>query len=123
MKNFLPLATVIAVLFLLGTAGSSCKKTDTEPLGSKEDLVLGKWNINRMQIRIYSGGVFLKDSIIPQTPKPDNFVNFDASGTFQYRFNVATTDNGSYLFVGADSLIGLSGTTQYRWKMLTLTKK
>lgn len=122
MKNFLPVASVIAVFFLLGTAGSSCKKSETDTLASKEDLVLGKWNINRMQIRIYSGGVFLKDSIIPQTPKPDNFVNFDASGSFQYRFNVATTDAGSYSFVGADSLIAIAGIKSYRWKMLTLTK-
>lgn len=121
MKTFLPLAA-IAGLFLITSFTSSCKKTDVTDLAPKEDLVLGKWNVNRMQLKIISNGVFVKDTIIKQTPQPDNFVNFDAGGGFQYRFNTATIDNGTYQFVGADSVYGYANGKIYKWKMLTLTK-
>jgi hypothetical protein len=63
----------------------------------------------------------MKDTIIKQTPMPDNFVNLDAGGSFQYRFNTAVIEAGNYKFSGADSLIANTGKL-YCWKILTLTK-
>jgi hypothetical protein len=123
MKTSLPTAAVFAGLFILNIAVAiSCKKTDTADLTPKEDLVLGKWNINRVQLRLYTGTTFIKDTIIKQTPKPENFVDFDPAGDFEYRFNTAISDVGAYQFSGVDSLIAGDGGNTHRWKMLTLTK-
>ena len=122
MKACLPLTAFLAGFLLLGVLTSSCKKTDVAGLSPKEDLVLGKWNINRIQLRIYYGGVFFKDTIIKQTPMPENFVNLGSNGSFEYRFNTSTSDLGTYTFSGADVLVSNSNPNSYNWKILTLTK-
>ena len=74
-----------------------------------------------MQLRLYYGGVFSKDTIIKQTPKPENFVNFSADAGFEYKFNSSTSDIGTYQFASIDSVISNTPAKIYRWKMLTLT--
>ena len=122
MRNFLPVSTLFILIALVAATSVSCKKTDTADPGSKEDLVLDRWYISRIQLKIYSGGVFVKDSIIPPKPKPENFVIFGANGDFEYRYNTTVSEYGSYSFSGADSMIAISDARTYRWKMLTLTK-
>lgn len=100
---------------------NSCTKAKDTSGIPKETLAVGKWNINRMQLRIYYAGTFSRDTIIPQTPLPENYVQFDASGGFQYKFNTANADMGTYQFVGVDSLIAISATKTYNWKWLTIT--
>jgi len=118
MKTFFTPVTAIAGLFLLSITINSCKKVDTGGIDiPKEQQVVGTWNINRIQQRIYMGSTFLKDTIIPQHPRPVNFVKFEEGGGFQYTFNSASS-SGTYQFKGADSVIS----NTYRWKMLTLTK-
>jgi hypothetical protein len=121
MKNYVPAAIVFAGLFLVNTMNSSCSKKSDSTTEPKEQLIVRKWSINRIQLRLYYNGVFSKDTIIPQTPMPENFVSFDATGNFEYRFNTSTSDIGTYQFVGADSVISNVTTKVYRWKMLTLT--
>jgi len=121
MKTLFTPFLVIAGLFSLSVISNSCAKPDHSADLPKEQQVVGKWNINRIQLKIYSGNVFLKDTIIPQTPKPENFVSFDEEGGFEYRFNSTTSDLGLYQFVGADSVVSNSIPKAYRWKMLTLT--
>jgi hypothetical protein len=115
-------AILIAGLFSVSAILSSCAKPDHSADLPKEQQVVGKWSINRIQLKIYSGGVFIKDTIVKQTPKPVNFVSFDANGGFEYRFNTTTSDIGTYSFTGSDSVISSSLPNIYRWKMLTLTK-
>lgn len=119
MKNHMSAAGLIVILLLV----VSCNKIADSSTIPKDQLVIGKWNINRMQLRLYYGGVFTKDTIVQQTPLPENFVQFQAGGSFEYRFNTATSDFGTYQFVGADSLVSNVTTKTYRWKMLTLTNQ
>ena len=123
MKNPWPPVMILTGLFITGILLSSCKKTEDTSTVPKEQLVIGKWNINRMQLKLFYGGVFFKDTIIPQTPHPENFVQFQAGGGFEYRFNTTASDFGTYQFVGADSVISNVTTKTYRWKMLTLTNQ
>lgn len=121
MKNpFRPLV-IIAGLFSILLISDSCAKPDHSADLPKEQQVVGTWSINRIQLRIYSGGVFIKDTILKQTPHPTNYVKFESGGNFEYRFNTYTTDAGTYQFVGADSVVSSSIPQNYRWKMLTLT--
>lgn len=113
---------MVAGFLMLSLFNNSCIKADVSSLSPKEDLVQGKWNINRIQLRLYSGGAFIKDTIIKAYPKPENFVNFGGNLSFQYKFNTTGTETGSYVFLGADSLIATTGINIYRWKMITLTK-
>lgn len=106
--------------FSLIIVSNSCSKPDHSADLPKEQQVVGKWDINRIQLKIYTSGVFVKDTIVPQTRYP-NYVNFEAGGGFQYKFNAATPDAGTYQFIGADSLVSNSLPNSYRWKMLTLT--
>ena len=105
MKNLVP---AIFGLFLMSILVSSCSKSTDTATAPKEQVVVGRWNINRMQLRIYYGGVFSKDTIVAQTPMPENFIQFDAAGNFQYRFNTTAIDAGTYQFKGADSIIAIS---------------
>lgn len=119
MKNF-TLVTVLSGILLLSIITTSCKKTAAE--GNKPiEAIAGRWDINRIQLKIYYGGVFFKDSIVPRQPQKENFVKFDNPGnTFQYRFNSAVTDMGTYTLKGTDSIISTASKI-YNWKMLTLT--
>lgn len=122
MNTYFRAPLKIAALFSVLIVFYSCAKPDHSADLPKEQQVVGTWSINRIQLRIYSGsGVFLKDTIIKQTPHPTNYVKFDAAGGFEYRFNTYTTDAGTYQFVGADSVVSNSIPQDYRWKMLTLT--
>lgn len=100
---------------------NSCSKADTSTDLPKEQQVVGKWVINRIQLKIFVNGSFVKDTIVKPTPKPENFVRFDAGGSFEYRFNSPISDIGNYEFAGADELLTNSAPKSYRWTMLTLT--
>ena len=121
MKNPFTAFLFIAILFLVLVLLNSCAKADHSADLPKEQQVVGKWSINRIQLKIYSGGVFIKDTILKQTPKPENFVSFNAAGGFEYRFNTATSDKGTYEFAGSGLLISNSVPNTYNWTMLTLT--
>ena len=120
MKTLFTLIFVIAGLFSITILSNSCAKPDLSADLPKEQQVVGTWSINRIQLKLYSGSVFLKDTILKQTNYP-NYVKFDAAGNFEYKFNSASPDLGTYQFVGADSVASNSIPKNYRWKMLTLT--
>lgn len=121
MKTYVPVAILFAGLFLISITNSSCSKITDSSGVPKEQLIIGHWNINRVQLRLYYSGVFAKDTILKQTPMPENYVSFAAGGNFEYRFNKPTADVGTYQFVGTDSVISNVTSKVYKWKMLTLT--
>ncbi|MEP7239209.1 MAG: hypothetical protein ABI685_15120, partial [Ferruginibacter sp.] len=104
MKTTYPALLLIAGLFSLTFITNSCAKADHSADLPKEQQVVGKWSINRIQLRLYSGTTFIKDTILPNVPKPENFVRFDSDGKFEYRFNKSTSDLGTYEFPSAGSL-------------------
>jgi len=121
MKNL----TATAVLFMgiiTISCFTSCAKTDTSNDLPKEQQIIGKWEINRVQLRIYYSGVFTKDTIVPARPNPLNFTQFDASNGFQLCYNSAAVQTGTYAWSG-DTIISTTSTNTYNWKMLTLTDK
>jgi hypothetical protein len=119
--------TTYAQLFLLAgflffsVLTNSCSKADTSSDLPKEQQVVGKWVINRIQLKIFMNGVFIRDTILKPQPKPENFVRFDANGSIEYRFNSPISDIGTYEFAGAGKLITNSLPKSYNWTMLTLT--
>jgi hypothetical protein len=121
MKNLITASVLSLGIVILSCTISSCTKPDNSSDAPKEQLVLGTWMINRVQLRIYYNNVFTKDTIVPNKALPKNFVQFDATSNFQYCYNSATINNGSYQWKGADSLISTTTSKTYRWKMLTLT--
>lgn len=112
---------LIAGMFCLISLTNSCAKADHSADIPKEEQVVGKWNINRIQLKIYVDGIFIKDTIVKQSPKPENFVKFDANGGFEYRFNTATSDIGTYKFAESSSLVSTSTPNTYSWTTLTIT--
>ncbi len=121
MKKFYPLLTGIACITLL-TVITSCKGGDPAIARPKEDLIVGKWSINRIQLKVYYSGALAKDSLVPQRPVPENYVIFNANRTMEYRFNKTTSDFGTYSFVGTDSIYAIIEGTTYKWKNLLLTE-
>jgi len=121
MKNLITAAVLCSFIVIISCFSSSCTKPDTSSDKPKEQLVMGQWSINRIQLKLYYSGIFYKDTIIPQVALPKNFVEFDAGNSFQYCFNSTTINNGTYQFSGADSVISTTPSNIYRWKMLTLT--
>lgn len=112
---------LLAGLFSFSIILNSCSKADTSSILPKEQQVVGEWVINRVQLRLYQNGVFIRDTIIKSTPKPKNFVRFGADGSFEYKLNSTTSDVGTYEFAGSGSLITNSSPKSYNWTMLTLT--
>lgn len=118
--------TYTSLLFIAGLLGvtiltNSCAKADTSTSLPKEEQVVGEWVINRVQLRLYQNGVFVKDTIIKSTPKPKNFVRFGADGSFEYKLNSTVSDIGRYEFGAAATLITNSSPKAYNWTMITLT--
>lgn len=121
MKTTYTALLFIAGLFSVTIFLSACAKPDHSADLPKEQQVVGEWYINRIQLKIYNGATFLKDTIIPQSPKPKNFVKFDAGAGFEYKYNTTTSNIGTYQFVGSDSIVSVTPAQTYRWKMLMLT--
>jgi hypothetical protein len=121
MKTTLTALPILACLFSVAVFTNSCAKADHSADLPKEQQVVGKWNINRIQLRIYVNGTFIKDTIVKQTPQPENYVRFESNGSFEYRFNKPTSDIGTYEFTGPDLVVSNSIPIAYSWKMLTLT--
>jgi hypothetical protein len=120
MKTLYTSILLTAGLFSLSILVNSCGKADSIGL-SKEQAVVGKWVINRVQLKIFQNGVFVMDTVIKATPKPENFVQFDANGGFEYKLNSTTSDLGTYEFTGAGKLVTNSSPKSYDWTMITLT--
>ena len=120
MKTSISSLVIIAGLFSILGLASSCAKPDHSADLPKEQQIVGQWYISRLELNIFSGGVLVKDSIIPQLPY--NFVKFEETGDFAYRFNAPSANNGTYQFVGADSVVSVTPASTYRWKILMLTK-
>ena len=101
---------------------NSCAKADHSADGTKEQLVVGKWFINRVQLKLYSGSTFVKDTILKLSQWP-NIVTFEANGGFQYKLNSPTADVGTYEFAAAGALVTNSIPRSYNWTTLTLTRE
>ena len=121
MKTSFIYLFLIAGFLSLTLLTNSCSKADTGSDLPKEQQVVGEWVINRVQLKVFQNGVFVKDTIIKSTPKPKNFVRFDANGGFEYKLNSTTSDIGTYEFAGAGTLVTNSSPKSYNWTMLTLT--
>jgi len=121
MKSIFTSHLLLTALIFFSVCLNSCSKADTSTDLPKEQQVVGKWVINRIQLKIFVNGSFIKDTIVKPDPKPENFVRFDADGSFEYRFNTPVSDMGTYEFVGADELTTNSSPKSYTWTMLTLT--
>lgn len=118
MKNF-TLVTILSAILLSSTLLTACEKT-TADTNKSIDAVSGNWSINRVQVKLYYSGVFLKDSILSNGGA--NTASFDNSTkVFTYKYKSAVPETGTYTTKGADSVIAVSNLKTYRWKMLTLT--
>jgi len=122
MKNFISLTAVIFGLLFISVVQTSCKKDGDDVTGPMDQLIARSWYINRIQLKIYSGSSFIKDSIIPQTPQPKNFVSFGPGSSFSYCYNTKTVDTGTYTLSG-DVVTSTTPANVYSWKVLTLTKQ
>ncbi|MGB4844095.1 MAG: hypothetical protein WBP16_06505 [Ferruginibacter sp.] len=123
MKNKYTALLLIAGLLSIVILSNSCAKADHSMDLPKEQQVVGEWGINRIQLRLYSGSTFIKDTILAKSPKPKNFVKFEAGSGFEYKYNTTGSDVGTYQFSGSDSLISVTPGKTYRWKMLMLTSQ
>lgn len=121
MKTIYTYLPLLAILFSITALNSGCAKADNSSDLPKEQQVVGEWVINRVQLKIFQNGVFVKDTIIKSTPKPKNFVLFEADGGFEYKLNSTISDVGTYEFAGAGTLVTNSSPKSYNWTMLTLT--
>lgn len=118
--------SIKALLFAAGLIATSvilnsCAKADHSTDLPNDQQIIGKWSINRIQLKIYVNGVFIKDTILKQTPKPENFVQFQSGGGFEYRFNTATSDVGTFELTPVSKVVTNSSPQTYNWTILTLT--
>ncbi len=123
MKNFTSVASLCVILFAIVSLSSSCKKEDTSQSRPPEVLVVGQWSLNRVQLKLYNGNTFLKDTIIAFKSYP-NYLKVDTNVPFEYKMNSTTANTGTYVFVKAtagDSLIATTPSKLFNWKILTLT--
>ena len=120
MKKTSTLLQLTVCIILTSFTVISCKKSDAIDSKPKPELVIGHWNINRIQWKVYYGGVFSRDSILKQVFLPENYIEFGAGGSFKYNFNTSTPEVGTYSWGGSDSLICPTNKTTHKWQVLTL---
>jgi hypothetical protein len=116
-KNLLPSSILLGAFFL--AAGIGCKKGIKDPITL--DKAAGKWSINAIRYKIYTGSPEAKDSTVPWRPVTENQVTFDGVSRLQYQFNSADAQSGEYGFIGADSITLNISSKPTRWKILLLT--
>ncbi|MBK8608564.1 MAG: hypothetical protein IPL84_01035 [Chitinophagaceae bacterium] len=121
MKTRFTAQLLFAGLFSLMFTANSCAKADHSTDLPNEQQAVGKWSINRIQLKIFVNGVFVQDTILKQTPQPQNFVQFGSNGEFEYRFNSNRSDIGTYEFTSPGKIITNSNPKTYSWTVLTLT--
>jgi hypothetical protein len=121
MKSF-TLFALLCASFFITSLFTSCEKDETAATKSKEQLIVGTWEINRIQLKVYYGGVFTRDTILRQNPRPKNYVVFGGAGNFEYKWNLEATDKGTYQFKGADSIVTNAIPDAHCFKLLTLTE-
>jgi hypothetical protein len=120
MKTTYTPLILLAILFSAAVF-TGCAKADTSTDLPKEQQVVGEWVINRVQLKLFQNGVFVRDTIIKSTPKPKNFVRFEADGGFEYKLNSTISDIGTYEFASASTMVTNSSPKSFNWTMLTLT--
>ncbi|MFN8243416.1 MAG: hypothetical protein U0X40_05120 [Ferruginibacter sp.] len=123
MKTFLPLKSIFVFASFISLISSSCKKTDTADMQPREQLIVGTWYIDRMQLKIYSGSTFITDTIIKRNPQPANYAKFGADGSFEYRFNSNVSDFGTYQLVNGETVVATAGSKTFTWSILTMTNE
>jgi hypothetical protein len=111
-----------ALLILFVYSFISCSKSNGDQSLFEKQYATGDWYINRIQLKYYSGGNFVRDSILPYIPVPKNYLSLTTDGGFAFQFNTSTPETGTYQFTGTDSLIATVTGKTYRWKMLTVIK-
>lgn len=121
MKTSIKALLFAAALFITSIFLNSCAKADHSTSLPNNQQIIGKWSINRIQLKIYINGVFIKDTILKQTPKPENFVQFQSNGGFEYRFNTPTSDIGTFELAALSKVVTNSLPQTYNWTILTLT--
>jgi hypothetical protein len=121
MKTTYTSLLLLAGLFSVSVFTNSCAKADTSTDKPSNQQIVGKWRINRVQLKIFVDDIFIKDTIIKSAPKPENFVNIESNGSFEYKFNTATSDIGTYELPGLGLLVSNSLPKSYNWTILTLT--
>lgn len=119
MKSFTPVIVLAAIISFI-TILSGCGKS-TPDVNKPIEATEGKWLIARIQMRIYYSGVFNKDTIVPPKIQGENSLFLEPTKVFKYRYNSTIIDTGTYAYVGSDSVVAVTSTKTYRWKMLTLT--
>lgn len=117
-KNLLPLTAILATVFSLLFPGCTKKGIDNPVTLDKAS---GKWSINAVRYKVYTGTPTPKDSTIPWRPNPENFVSFDGVSSLQYSFNSPAVLGGDYSFIGNDSISLRVDHKTTRWKILLLT--
>ncbi len=121
MKTPIQAIGIICFILLSSILIISCSKVDPSPLLTKEEGVPYKWLINRVQLNVFTNGVLVKDTIIPRSPKPSNYIDFKPGGNFEYRFNTNFSNFGTYQLSSVDSIIAITPAKTYKLKILTLT--
>lgn len=116
-KNLLIRPALLGLVF--AATLTSCKKGIKEPVTL--DRAAGKWSINAIRYQVFNGSSTPQDSTVPWRPVTENAVTFDGISTFQYRFNSAGVINGTYSFLGQDSISITMDGEATRWKILLLT--
>ncbi len=121
MKTTYTSLLLLTALFSVTIFANSCAKADTSATKPNDQQIIGKWKINRIQLKIFVNDVVIKDSILGYAPKPENFAKFESNGGFEYKFNSAISDIGNYDFEGSSTLFSISNPKSYSWTILTLT--
>ncbi len=118
MKNF-TLVTVLCSIVFINLTLISCTKEVAQSNKPIENID-GNWSINRVQVKLFYSGAFVKDSIL--TNGGAFFTSFNkTTNAFTYKYRLPATETGTYITKGVDSIIATTNITTHRWKMITLT--
>lgn len=120
MKKQLNLIIALSLATLLLIFGSGCKKGEANAVNP--DRFGGAWEINALRFSATYPDGRIRDSIVPWTPNPKNYIAFVGANRLEYQFNQPAAIIGTYAYDGFDSLTLNLGDVPQTYRVLLLTR-
>lgn len=120
MKKQLYLIIALSLASLLLIFGSGCKKAETNAINP--DRFGGAWEINALRFSATYPDGRVRDSIVPWTPTPKNYIAFLGADRLEYQFNQPAAIIGRYAYNGYDEVTLNLGDVPQTYRVLLLTR-
>lgn len=116
MKKLSLLLSAVALVSVI-----SCKKDNNSPKATQQDMIVGKWNLQKQNVAEYVDGVSVSDSTLTASNKIVSYTQFDKSGSFTSVSVYNSAGIGSLSPSSVTAVDSLKGTYTFTGSLFSLS--